>query len=422
MTEENTLIEMPEIKLPARTEVKAKFKEGFGSVYTKIEKEIAETPVDMTTQKGRDAIRSLAYKIAQTRTGLDDLGKTSTAGLTDVVKAVNEERAEMNETLKKMQADVRAPLTAWEEKEKRREEGVKADFFFLRNIAAQSHNGVQYLDMDADQLDALAGDIDAKTPCDVDVFLDASENFNVLAVEVHATIEGRAVRLRAEERDRQELAALRARQEREETERVEREAAFAEKTRKEFEAKEMAAEAARIAQRDAQERIDAETKRAADAERDAEAAKEAKVKADAEAERYREQVKADKIEAEEKAANEKLAAEKLAEERIAESNKLAAEEGARQRRQADEDAAQAKRQAETDKQAAIKADRHKRDTAERAETAAAEARAADLEHRKKINNAAMSAIMKVSEVTEIEAKTIVKAIANAKIPNVKIEY
>jgi hypothetical protein len=60
--------------------------------------------------------------------------------------------------------------------------------------------------------------------------------------------------------------------------------------------------------------------------------------------------------------------------------------------------------------------------AEAKEQAAKDAREKDKEHRKKINNAALQAIVKASGIKESEAQEIVTAIAQGKIENVQINY
>lgn len=399
MTEETkaedigSLIEMPKINMPVVSEVKKKVHEGFKQIFDKLEDEIEKVDADVSTAKGRQELISLAFKISRTKTGLDKAATALTEEQKALVNAVNEERRQMKETLDAMRDRVRGPVTAWENAEKERIAIVESEFSFLRNIAAQSYEGVLFTDMSADQLEGLAGFIDAKAPCSEDVFLVAAENFNILVVETHAMIEARADEIRKEERDRQELAALRARQEREELERKERAEAEAEAARIEAQKEQMAKEAAELAQRQAQEEIDAQTRRAAEAEREKAAAEEARIAAEAKAERVAK-------EAEEAAKKAKILAEKEREE----AERVASE------------------RAEREKLEAIEEDRRKREASERAERAAEEARAANLEHRKKINNGALKAIVKMSDVSDLDAKTIVEAIAKGQIPNVKIEY
>lgn len=389
MSEETTLIEMPTINLPAVSEVKEKVNEAFKTIYTKIEKEIEETPVDVSTEKGRKALISLAYKISQTKTGLDASAKGLTEDQKDMIDAVNEERREMRETLDKLRDQVRGPVTAWETKEKERETFVADAFLFLRNITAQEYQGVAYIDLDADQVVNLAGFVSIKSPCDKEVFKEAAESYDQLVAHTKKTLEEHAERLRVAEKERKELEELRAKQAAEEEARLAAEAKAAEERRIEAEKERLAAEAARVAEAEARQKIEDEKRRAAEAEEAARRAEQEKVEAEAELARQAEQAERDKKAAEEAAA-------------------VAAKEAAAK--------------AEREKQAAIEEDRRKREDAERAERAAAQARADDLAHRKKINNAALEALIKVSEISEVDGKTIIKAIAEGKVPNITVKY
>ena len=47
---------------------------------------------DVTTKKGRDAIASIAHKVARSKTALDNIGKELVAELKDVPKKIDAER------------------------------------------------------------------------------------------------------------------------------------------------------------------------------------------------------------------------------------------------------------------------------------------------------------------------------------------
>lgn len=80
---------------------------------------------DMSTEKGRAEIKSFAYKIAQTKTGIDDLGKEAVEEWQRNVKAVNADRTRIKAALQFLQDKVRQPLTDYEEKEKARIARIK---------------------------------------------------------------------------------------------------------------------------------------------------------------------------------------------------------------------------------------------------------------------------------------------------------
>lgn len=119
--EQSTALSVIEIKNPALVFVA----NGLDPFIAKVKEEVRkEQPnLDISTPKGRDAIASLAYKIAQTKTKLDKIGK----GLNDeqqaAIDAVNAERKRVWEELETLQKDVRAPLTIWQNAEKERVDG-----------------------------------------------------------------------------------------------------------------------------------------------------------------------------------------------------------------------------------------------------------------------------------------------------------
>ena len=72
-------------------------------------------------------------------------------------------------------------------------------------------------------------------------------------------------------------------------------------------------------------------------------------------------------------------------------------------------------------EAAIEAERKRVADAAAAEQSAAEARAANAKHRKRVNGEAVAALMACS-LTKAEAETVVSAIAGGSIPHVTIAY
>lgn len=394
------LIVMPTINLPSPTDIQENMKEALSGIYKKLEDEISKVPADVSTQAGRDAIRTLAYKIARTKTKLDESATNLTKDQKALIDAVNEERRTLKSTLDEMKVRARKPLTDWEDAEKLREAKVVSEFKYVREYAAGSYDGVPYVDLPAEKLDSLADAIAFKRPCDVAVFGEASENFNALVLDAETAIRERAMKVRQDEKDRAELAKMREERERQEAERQEREAAEREAQRE----RERAAEAARVAQRAAQDKIDEEARRAAEAERRAAEAEAARIAAEEQRERDAKIAEERRVQAEKDAAEQR------------ERDRLAAAEAEKQR------AAQAKREADEARERAVHEERQKARAAELAEKAAADARAADLEHRRKINAAALKALVAASDVDEATAKIIIEAVAKFQIPHMKIEY
>ena len=92
-----------------------------------------------------------------------------------------------------------------------------------------------------------------------------------------------------------------------------------------------------------------------------------------------------------------------------------------QRKQAEAEA-NAQRQAEEAAARAAEQERQRIEAQQKAEQEEAARRAADVEHRRTINAAAVTAIMLAADVDPEQARLVVEAIARGKIPNVSISY
>lgn len=84
-----------------------------------IEKEARSLVPDVTTKKGRDAIASMAYKVARSKTYIDNAGKDLVAELKALPKQIDESRRVARERLDALKDEVRRPLTEWEEEQAR---------------------------------------------------------------------------------------------------------------------------------------------------------------------------------------------------------------------------------------------------------------------------------------------------------------
>ena len=373
MTDKATEIQLPAIfqnTMPAPTEVAAQFREAFGTIYGKIEAEIEEFEVDLTTKKGRDAVASLAYKIAKTKTGLEKAANSLTEEQKAMVKVVVSERQEMSATLDKLRDKAREPLNKWEAQEVARVAGLKAALEYLNDLGRV--DAMTAPDQIRKMIEELTITFTSEDWAEYQAAAEAAHN---LAVEKFT-----ADLIASEKRiaDEAELAELRAKaaeqQRKEEAARLEQAAREqAEHAEQQEKARQQAAK--EQADRDAAELVKAEKARAEQAE-----ARAKQFEADAIA--AAKQAEADKIAAAEQAEAIKIRAEEFA--RNEERNRLA-------------------RIAEGEKEAE-------------------EARAADLQHRKKINNAALEALIKCSEISQEQAKMIIEAMVKNQIPHVKISY
>jgi colicin import membrane protein len=334
---------------------------GVDDILAKIASEVRSQHTDISTKAGREAVASLAYKVARSKSALDKMGKDLGETHYRSWKAITAERARIEKDLDALKDEVRKPLTDWENAEKDRigaHEKAIADIEGMTQFdAPPTAADIKF------RLDAFL----ALPPRDWEEFAKRGEAADAATTNTLKRMHDEAVKREA---DIAELEWLREEQlAREQKERDDK----------------IAAEAAERA------RIEAETK----AKREAE---EAAAKAEVERKRV-EQEKADAIARAEKAEADQrafaLAAEREAKEaaEAAERNRLAAIEQER-KRVADEAAQVA------------------------AETAKREA---DKKHRAKINNEALAALEKLGVETEL-AKTVIAAIARGEVPHTKMVY
>lgn len=304
-------------------------------LFAHIRREVEAFTPDLTTNKGRDAIKSLAFKITRTKTAIDAAGKQLNEEARAKIGVVDAARREAREALDAMAAEVRKPLTDWEEAENTRIANCRHTIQAIKEAATVG------IDDTADDVRARGAEI-WNTALDADTFGDMLSEAKSAKDAAVAALKSALARLEKEEADRAELEKLRAENE-----------ARAERERQESAAREQAeraAEEARIAEerRVAAEKAEAERLERIEREATERAQREAEAAAKAEQER-RDREHAEALAAERKRAEE---AERAAK---AERDRIAAEEAERQaeaKRIADE---QAKREADQKHRTAVKA-------------------------------------------------------------------
>lgn len=116
----NTELEKIEQMVPAKL-FKAK---SMGTLLKAIEIEATAEIPDVETDAGRKAITSLAYKVARSKTTIDDLGKNFVGEQKAAIAAIDAVRKTARDFLDQLKAQVRQPLTDWEEAEQARIEKI----------------------------------------------------------------------------------------------------------------------------------------------------------------------------------------------------------------------------------------------------------------------------------------------------------
>ncbi|AVJ78487.1 TPA: hypothetical protein ACOEDW_001661 [Enterobacter hormaechei subsp. xiangfangensis] len=255
-------------------------KEQLDPIIEAIEKEARSLVPDVSTRKGRDAIASMAHKVARSKTYIDNAGKDLVAELKALPKQIDESRRIVRERLDALKDEARRPLTEWEAEQER----IKAE-----EAMNALHAEALEMNIKFDQEFAV------KFEADHELALLMNKDFD---------------------RDREEQRRMAEQAQRERDERLKQEAA--EQARRYAEAKHKA-EIEAAARREAEEKARAELAERQRVEAEQRAARE-KQEAEARAERE----KAAAVEA------ERLKAKQAEEKRLAEEKRIADEQAKRE--------------------------------------------------------------------------------------------
>jgi len=95
----------------------------------------AEIP-DAETVTGRKHITSLAYKVARSKTTIDDLGKNFVAEQKAAIANIDAVRKTARDFLDQLKITVRQPLTDWEDVETARVEKIQAKIQVIKDLGA----------------------------------------------------------------------------------------------------------------------------------------------------------------------------------------------------------------------------------------------------------------------------------------------
>ncbi|MCO6618870.1 hypothetical protein KGY86_18445 [Enterobacter hormaechei] len=259
-------------------------KEQLDPIIEAIEKEARSLVPDVSTRKGRDAIASMAHKVARSKTYIDNAGKDLVAELKALPKQIDESRRIVRERLDALKDEVRRPLTEWEAEQERikaeeamnamHAEALEMNIRFDQELAAKfeaDHEMALLMnkDFDRDREEQRRLAEQAQRERDERLKQEAAEQARRDAEAKHKAEIEAAARREAEEKARAELAerqrieaeqrAAREKQEAEERSRREKEEAVAAERRRQEEA-----EAARLAEE--QRKAEEEARRAADKE------------------------------------------------------------------------------------------------------------------------------------------------------------
>ncbi len=303
----------------------------FDAFYEKVAAEVKAHVPDLTTERGRKEIASVAFKVVKTKTAIDKAGQLLTEEWRTQTKKVDEARKAIRDKLDELRDEVRQPLTDWEAAEEVRGERVNAALAELRDAA------IIRADETSDDLNIRLGHIYG-TDLPADLFQEQLPIASALRNSaITALTEGhqRALvteqdardlaKLREQEAERAAQETARLEKERAEQERLAAEMAEQERAKREQEAREKA-----LAEAAEQSRLEAE-RRAKEALEAAEKAHQAELAA-VEAERKKladEQAERERIAAETKKADDARAKDRKHKAEVMGAAKVAIMEAAK---------------------------------------------------------------------------------------------
>lgn len=393
MTETGTALALPEGRDLA---VIFRASDQMDALIGRIEAEVRSHAPDVTTAKGRKAIASLAYKVAQSKTALDEAGKALNEAARQQINAVDAERRKVRDRLDALRDEARAPLTAWEKAEEERVQRIKDRLEKVRTAHTMLPEGAT-----AEQIAALLARVEAMAIDDTWAeFVADAARYKDQAVATLRNMQAEATRREAQEA---ELARLRAEAEAR---------AEADRKRAEAEAAEAGRVAAEKAEAERQARIEQEKQEAA-----ARAAAEAEARAKAEADRLVAEAKA----AADRAAQEAAEREAALLRRIEEDRQR--EEKARQEAEAARIEAETRHaremaEAAAAQERAAQAERDRVAALAKAEADARAKREADAAHRARIKADISAALATMAGAATPDA--IADALIAGKIPHVVV--
>ena len=346
---------------------------GAQSLFDRIAEQVRSVVPDLSTDKGRKSIASMARKVASSKTAFDAHGKELKEQYTVITSKIDADRKLFRDQCDALRDEIRKPLTDWENVEKQRiidlelrVSSLKQEFGLISSTDIQN---------DIKRIKSISID---------ESFMEFQDKAKLQKYETLEFLNKLLIEAMDSEAKQAELEALRQ----------------------------------------------AETLRQQQ-ERDAQIAREATEKAQREAEekaRFEaERVQREKAESEQREAKLKHEAEQalIREQQLKEQAEQQARQAEIDKALAIERAEQAAKQAEHNKQLAIQAERERieREVREKeeAERKEQERRKADKAHKKQVCDAILAELAKIN-IDEKTGQDLIKAIYNNQIPNIKITF
>jgi hypothetical protein len=117
--------------------------ESVDDILEKISKEARSHVPDITTQKGRNAIKANVTRVTGSKTYLEAEGKKLAAEYKAIPKSIDANRKKVKDNLTDLQAEIRKPLTDWENKQAKIEADLLAEEE-AKKLAEQFQNDFEH--------------------------------------------------------------------------------------------------------------------------------------------------------------------------------------------------------------------------------------------------------------------------------------
>lgn len=187
------------------------------NILKKITEEAKAYEPDLSTVIGRKEIASLAYKIAQSKTFMDDCGKKLGEEAKKTLDTINSERKKIRDTLDALKEEVRKPLTNWELKEEQRKAKHKERLTEIEKLGQEVAN--TWMLKTADEINNALSLVVASKDYDWEDFLeDANTVIPVAKAKLTASLQSKILH----DEQQEELKKLRLEKEQREKEEADR--------------------------------------------------------------------------------------------------------------------------------------------------------------------------------------------------------
>ena len=173
---------------------------------------------DLTTKKGRDRIKSLASRVAKSKTTIDGFGKDLVKPIKEQAKAIDANRKILRDELDALKAEVRQPLTDFENAERERIENHNEAIRYINELGKLvGDDGAPY---SSDYLKASLDEVFAVVCTEdcCDEFAEQYASAKAAAISSLKPAIERQVKAEAETKELEELRQLKAQKEHEEHE------------------------------------------------------------------------------------------------------------------------------------------------------------------------------------------------------------